>query len=326
MSLTVNQQRRRRLTYAINGDPAVPTWLRPETVPSMARYIEAHTRVRSQNLEQDQLQGISQVNPIDLTVEDNVPDWESEWATVHLPDASSPNPMPPIPPSFQATRTMNTAALPSFKTFVSDSIGKRKRDDSDDEDDSRSVVSSTFAAHQLGSESRAFNLSHLPQSPYAASQLFGRNDSFSLFSIAETKRPHAGSEESGMGSRSATPDLVEHLGHIPFRRALTEEEKESAVSDQFDRDHTPLSQRSKTPIDFPVTVPVSDGSSSTIAFPVSSPDQPISLESPSVVRSRYNSFADLHGGPPFIRSRVHSRLGEIEVGEPGWRTRRESTA
>lgn len=198
----------------------------------------------------------------------------------------------------------------------------------DDEDDARSVVSSTFAAHQLGAESRAFNLSHLPQSPFAASQLFGRNDSFSLFSIAETKRPYAGSDESGMGSRSVTPDLVDqHPGHIPFRRALTEEEKESsAVTEPFGHEQTPLSHRAKTPIDFPVTIPVSNGSSSTIAFPMSSPDQPFSIESPSVVRSRYNSFADLHGGPPFIRSRVHSRLGEVEIGEPGWRTRRESTA
>lgn len=199
----------------------------------------------------------------------------------------------------------------------------------EDEDDSRSVVSSTFAAHQLGSESRPLNLSHLPQSPFAASQLFGRNDSFSLFSIAETKRPYyTGSDGSEMGSRSVTPDLVDqNPGHIPFRRALTEEEKDSsAVSDQFGRDHTPLTQQAKTPIDFPVTVPVSNGSSSTIAFPVSSPEQPINLDSPGVVRSRYNSFADLHGGPPLIRSRIHSRLGDIEVGEPGWRTRRESTA
>lgn len=198
----------------------------------------------------------------------------------------------------------------------------------EDDDDSRSVVSSTFAAHQLGSESRPFNLSHLPQSPFAASQLFGRNDSFSLFSIAETKRPYAGSDESGMGSRSVTPDLTDQRpGHIPFRRALTEEEKESSsVSDQFGREHTPMAQRSKTPVDFPITIPVSNGSASTIAFPMSSPEQPNSLDSPGVIRSRYNSFADLHGGPPFIRSRVHSRLGDVDVGEPGWRTRRESTA
>lgn len=199
----------------------------------------------------------------------------------------------------------------------------------EDEDDSRSIVSSTFAAHQLGSESRPFNLAHLPQSPFAASQLFGRNDSFSLFSIAETKRPYSGSDESGMGSRSVTPDLNDQQPrHVPFRRALTEEEKDSpSPLDQFGRERTPLTQGSNTPIDFPVTVPITlQGSSSSIAFPLSSPEQHFSVDSPGAMRSRYNSFAELHGGPPFIRSRVQSRLGDIEVGEPGWRTRRESTA
>lgn len=203
----------------------------------------------------------------------------------------------------------------------------------EDEDDSRSVItsytSSPFAAHQLGSDSRHLGLAHLPQSPFAASQLFGRNDSFSLFSIAETKRPYADSDESGLGSRSVTPDIGDaHPAHAPFRRALTEEEKEPvSVADPFAHDQTPLAQGSKTPIEFPVTVPVAmNGSSSSIAFPMSSPEQPLSFDSPGGVRSRYNSFADLHGGPPFVRSRVHSRLGEIDAGEPGWRTRRESTA
>ncbi|KAI0348150.1 hypothetical protein BDW22DRAFT_1424361 [Trametopsis cervina] len=204
----------------------------------------------------------------------------------------------------------------------------------DDDDDSRSVISSfasPFAAHQLGSDSRSFNLPYLPQSPFAASQLFGRNDSFSLFSIAETRRPRYGSEESGLGSRPITPDFrddsVLHLNHAPFRRAFTEEDKDPlTTSEHFGGDHTPVAQGLRTPIDFPVTVPVSvDGSTSSVAFPVSSPEQPYGLDSPGGVRSRYNSLADIHG-PSFIRSRVQSRLDNFDFGEPGWRTRRESTA
>ncbi|KAJ3558998.1 hypothetical protein NM688_g604 [Phlebia brevispora] len=209
----------------------------------------------------------------------------------------------------------------------------------EDEDDSRSIISTTtspFTAHQLGAESRSFNhLSHLaslPQSPFAASQLFGRNDSFSLFSIAETKRPNSGSEENGFPSRPMTPgdDLQDddsRPNHAPFRRALTEDEKDPmSLSSQYSQGTSPYAQGSKTPIDFPVTVPVStDGSTSSVAFPVSSPDQSSGFDSPQGVRSRYNSFADLHGaGHP--RSRVQSRLGDHDAGEAGWRTRRESTA
>lgn len=205
----------------------------------------------------------------------------------------------------------------------------------DDDDDTRSVISSAtspFAAHQLGSESRSLNLSYLSQSPFAASQLFGRSDSFSLFSIAETKRKRSGSEDSGLGSRAATPDFEEdsiiRLNHAPFRRAFTDDDKDPvSLSEHYSHDLGALAQGSRTPVDFPVTIPVSmDGSTSTVAFPVSSPEQAHSLESPGGIRSRYNSFADLHG-PAFIRSRVHSRLADnIDVGEAGWRTRRESTA
>lgn len=209
----------------------------------------------------------------------------------------------------------------------------------EDDEDTRSIISTTtspFTAHQLGADSRSFNhlshLAHLPQSPFAASQLFGRNDSFSLFSIAETKRPNSGSEENGFGSRPLTPrnDLEDddsRPNHAPFRRALTEDEKDPiSLTSQFNQDNSPFAQGSKTPIDFPVTVPVTiDGSTSSVAFPTSSPDQTSGFESPQGVRSRYNSFADLHGAP-FIRSRNQSRLGDLDAGEAGWRTRRESTA
>ncbi|OSD06137.1 hypothetical protein PYCCODRAFT_1361249 [Trametes coccinea BRFM310] len=216
-----------------------------------------------------------------------------------------------------------------------------KVDDDDDEDDRRSIISSMtspFAAHQFGSESR-LNLYAHPQSPFAASQLFGRTDEpFNLFSIAETKRLYSGSDESGFGSRPMTPmDTFATARFIrenpvPFRRVLTEEDKDSvSIGDRFQSDQSPYADRSRTPVEFPVTVPVSvEGAMSSVQFPVSSPDQPHALESPGVLRSRFNSDADFDGAPPFIRSRVQSRLGESfsvgAFGEPGWRTRRESTA
>ncbi|KAI8981204.1 hypothetical protein BD414DRAFT_93204 [Trametes punicea] len=216
-----------------------------------------------------------------------------------------------------------------------------KVDDDEDEDDRRSIMTSMtspFAAHQLGSESR-LNLYAHPQSPFAASQLFGRTDEpFNLFSIAETKRPYSGSDESGFGSRPMTPmdgfATARFLREnpVPFRRVLSEEDKDSiSVTDRFRHDQSPTAARSRTPVEFPVTVPVSiEGATSSVQFPVSSPDQPYAVESPGVLRSRFNSDADFDGAPPFIRSRVQSRLGESfsvgAFGEPGWRTRRESTA
>ncbi|KAI0931455.1 hypothetical protein AcV7_001170 [Taiwanofungus camphoratus] len=217
-------------------------------------------------------------------------------------------------------------------------LEKLAKVDDDDDDDRRSVtsnVTSPFAAHQLGAESRSFTLAHHPQSPFAASQLFGRTDEpFNLFSIAETKR-YARSDESFVASRPITPkddireDRLIRENPVPFRRALTEDEKDPvSLSDKFSNDNSPTAPGSKTPIDFPVTVPVSaDGSMSSVQFPVSSPDQAYMFESPGMLRSRFNSYADFDIATPFIRSRVQSRLGEsFAIGDPGWRTRRESTA
>ncbi|KAI0639865.1 hypothetical protein C8Q77DRAFT_1185647 [Trametes polyzona] len=216
-----------------------------------------------------------------------------------------------------------------------------KVDDDEDEDDRRSIMSSMtspFAAHQFGSESRSLHLYAHPQSPYAASQLFGRTDEpFNLFSIAETRRLYSGSDDSALGSRPITPmdgfatARFIRENPVPFRRALTEEDKDSlTAADKFQRD-SPVAGGPNTPIEFPVTVPVTiEGATSSVQFPVSSPDQPSAIESPGVLRSRFNSYADFEGSPPFIRSRVQSRLGESfsvnTFGEPGWRTRRESTA
>ncbi|KAH9858260.1 hypothetical protein C2E23DRAFT_880897 [Lenzites betulinus] len=216
-----------------------------------------------------------------------------------------------------------------------------KVDEDEDEDDRRSIMSSVtspFAAHQFGSD-RSLNLYGHPQSPFAASQLFGRTDEpFNLFSIAETRRLYAGSDDSGLGSRPITP-LDEFAtarfireNPVPFRRVLTEEDKDSlSMGDKFQRDNSPQAGGSNTPIQFPVTVPVTiEGAISSVQFPLSSPEQSSAIESPGFVRSRFNSYADFEGSPPFIRSRVQSRLGESwsvgAFGEPGWRTRRESTA
>jgi len=211
--------------------------------------------------------------------------------------------------------------------------------DDDDDDDRRSVASmnSPFPAHQMGFDSFAMNLGHQSQSPFAASQLFGRTDEpFDLYSIAETKRPVSISDNSAWGSRPITPG--EHMQEditwepvsenpAPFRRGLTDEEKDLAnLPNTFTNDESPIAPGSKTPIDFPITVPVSvDGSTSSIQFPGSSPEHGLDSPRPSM-RSRFNSYGDFDVPTPFIRSRVQSRLDSIPTGEPGWRTRRESTA
>ncbi|KAI0081129.1 hypothetical protein K474DRAFT_1614205 [Panus rudis PR-1116 ss-1] len=208
-------------------------------------------------------------------------------------------------------------------------LDKLAKVDDDDDDDRRSIISNintSFASHQLGVESRSLGRNHIPQSPFAASQLFGRSDSFSLFSIAETKRPYSGSEESGFGSRPLTPAEDSRDAHaypVPFRRALTDDDPVS-LSDKFKHEQSPSGNGTKTPVEFPITVPVSTEGLSTVAFPLSSPEQAYGPETPGGFRSRYNSYVDFEG-PNFIRSRVQSRLGD-NFGEAGWRARRESTA
>ncbi|KDQ63031.1 hypothetical protein JAAARDRAFT_120591 [Jaapia argillacea MUCL 33604] len=217
--------------------------------------------------------------------------------------------------------------------------------DDEDEDDRRSVTSTTtspFAAHQLGAES--LSIGRMPQSPFAASQLFGRTDEpFNLFSIAEPKKRAARSEDSGFSSRPMTPNdrhlpeaLIERgrKATAPFRRGLSEDERDSMSLPDSAPDGTPprVPGRS-TPVDFPITIPVSiDGQTSSVQFPISSPDQSYMSETPGGrtilrSRSRFDSYGEYDSATPFIRSRVQSRFADsIGVGEPGWRTRRESTA
>jgi len=215
-------------------------------------------------------------------------------------------------------------------------LEKLAKVDEDDDDDRRSVVSSvtSFPAHQHG-------VSH-PQSPFAASQLFGRKDEpFNLYSIAETKRLGVagfGFDEDGYASRPMTPDLMEGDDGIwepvqenpaPFRRPLSDEEKDpSSLINGFQITDSPTAPGAKTPVDLVITVRGNgEGLMSSIQFPIGSPEG--GLESPhsySHMRTRFNSYGDFDPSTPFIRSRVHSRLDSISLGEAGWRTRRESTA
>ena len=211
----------------------------------------------------------------------------------------------------------------------------------DDEDDRRSISSavSPFAAHQFGDDSLDKGLSQHPQSPFAASQLFGRTDEpFNLFSIAETRRLISGSDDGSFVSRPLTPlshSLEDSWGPetsrpiAPFRRGLVDDDKDlSIITDVFPRDSPAAGSGTKTPLDFPASIPIPNGAMSSIQFPLSSPErQPDSPGPRSMSRSRYNSYVDFDSSTPFIRSRVQSRLTDFFMaGEPGWRTRRESTA
>ncbi|KAG7099823.1 hypothetical protein E1B28_001632 [Marasmius oreades] len=214
-------------------------------------------------------------------------------------------------------------------------VEKLAKVDDDDDDDHRSVISSVnFPAHQFGPD--FLNLGHHSQSPFAASQLFGRDEPFNLYSIAETKRPISGSDDSGF-SRPHTPfnffqDRHEPVWEreadnpAPFRRALSDDEKDIANLPSTFADDSPTGPGSKTPIDFPIMKPANGDGMSSIQFPTGSPEHGPDSAWPSELRSRFNSYADFEAATPFIRSRVQSRLDNIISGEPGWRTRRESTA
>ncbi|KAI0001751.1 hypothetical protein BJV77DRAFT_1076272 [Russula vinacea] len=210
----------------------------------------------------------------------------------------------------------------------------------EDDDDRRSISSavSPFAAHQFGNDTDV-GLARHPQSPFAASQLFGRTDEpFNLFSIAETRRLISGSDEGSFASRPLTPlsqSLDDSWGPqtsgtiAPFRRGLVDDDKDlSIITDVFPRENPTVGSGTKTPLDFPGTIPIPNGAMSSIQFPLSSPErQPDSPRPQSIPRSRYDSYVDFDSSTPFIRSRVQSRLTDFfMVGEPGWRTRRESTA
>jgi 1-phosphatidylinositol-3-phosphate 5-kinase len=194
-----------------------------------------------------------------------------------------------------------------------------RKAEEDDDDDRRSIISSstTFPAHQLGLDS-------FRQSPFAASQFFGMTDEpFNLYSITETRRPFLGTDEGF--SRPETPlwDSV-RINPAPFRRTLLDEEKDPSYAESSPRPHDAMNK-----IEFPtITIkPVSiDTSTSYIQFPIGSPDH-LATPTRTLNRSRgpNTPYGDFEVATPFIRSRVQSRLDPYEA-EPGWRTRRESTA
>ena len=209
-------------------------------------------------------------------------------------------------------------------------LEKLAKVEEDDDDDRRSIVSSvtSFPAHQLGVDP-FINMAH-SQSPFAASQLFGRTDEpFNLYSIAETKRPDFGSYDD-----TAYPDtlyLTEGEDGVwgnpaPFRRTLPDEEKDRGDVPSYNLD----SLNPKGRVEFPTTKPITiDTSTSSIKFPVGSPERPGSPRTTSKTRgsnTNGNTYGEYEVATPFIRSRVQSRLDTLFDTEPGWRTRRESTA
>jgi 1-phosphatidylinositol-3-phosphate 5-kinase len=223
-----------------------------------------------------------------------------------------------------------------------------KVDEDDDQDDRRSIASAATSSFPDimtlgygGRKRHPLMSSHGPQSPF---NLFGKADEpFNLFSIAETRRTLSfGSDDSALNSRPGTPDAeigIEALGvpvrAAPFRRStFPDDDKDTGVTviepDQPAHIGSPLQTQTRSPIDFPRTMAVPQVGPSSITFPGSSSDQGGDYEGPfsgGLVRSRFNSLADVDALPtPFIRSRVQSRLMDSLMGEPGWRTRRDSVA
>ena len=202
----------------------------------------------------------------------------------------------------------------------------------DDDDDRRSVVSSTASPFATHHPSDPYSLARYTNSPFSTSQIQISNqkpDPFNLFSIAETRR---GSESPhSPGGSPGTPydrdgDLI-HSTVVPFRRNLSNDETQPIGIPSSGHERSLSAQSSKLPVEFPITVPVSGGGAvSSVTFPGSPPEH--ALDPVDDIRSRINSsYGDFDGsGTPFIRSRVQSRIPDNFGSEPGWRTRRESTA
>ena len=209
-------------------------------------------------------------------------------------------------------------------------LDKLSKVEDDDDDDRRSVVSSIASPFATHHPSDSY-LSRYTNSPFSTSQVQIPNqkpDSFNLFAIAESKH---GSENlhSPVGSSGASHDKDDliHSTVIPFRRNLSSEEAEPIRIQCPGHEQGVSVQSSRLPVEFPITVPVSgNGAVSSIAFPGSPSEHP--PEYTDGMRSRIDSsYGDLDGpGTPFVRSRVQSRIPDNFGPEPGWRTRRESTA
>lgn len=209
-------------------------------------------------------------------------------------------------------------------------LEKLSKVEDDDEDDRRSVVSGTASPFPTHLPSDPYSLARYTNSPFSTSQVQISNqkpDAFNLFSIAESKR---GSESihSHIGSTDTPHDEDQIPSTVPpFRRNLSSDEAEPFRIQRSGHEHDLSAQSSKLSVEFPITVPVAgNGAVSSIAFPGSPSEH--ALDYTDDIRSRINSsYGDLDGaGTPFVRSRVQSRIPDNFGPEPGWRTRRESTA
>lgn len=207
-------------------------------------------------------------------------------------------------------------------------LEKLAKVEEDDDDDRRSITSSvtSFPAHQHGLQRPS-----LAQSPFAASQLFGSTDEpFNLYSIAETKQPLNAYTSHPTSPILATRDdgMWEQENPAPFRRPLSEDEPGSLPNAFQNGDSSPTAAGINTPQELVLTLPPGkDGLTSSIQFPIKPHE--IAIDSPTLqtrLRTGFDSFGEMDPSTPFIRSRVHSRMDSLLTGEPGWRTRRESTA
>ncbi|EJD52194.1 hypothetical protein AURDEDRAFT_181710 [Auricularia subglabra TFB-10046 SS5] len=198
--------------------------------------------------------------------------------------------------------------------------------DADDDDDRRSIVSSfsfsapsPFTAHQL-----APAIQNTPdlQSPYTASALFGNmEDPFGMLQDGADARRSLGSSEDGR-------DWDDNDSTAPFRRNISDEDKVEVMTNASKNVDVSPAEDSAPEISVSLngelldTIPP-EGQQSSIQFPGSGSVETDSPR-PSVRTSRVNSAVDGDLRMEMLRSRAQSRVGPM--GEPGWRTRRESTA
>jgi 1-phosphatidylinositol-3-phosphate 5-kinase len=208
-------------------------------------------------------------------------------------------------------------------------LEKLSKVEDDDDDDRRSVVSSTASPFATHHPSDAY-LSRYTNSPFSTSQVQipgQKSDTFNLFAIAESQRGSEGTHSSVVPTGAPHDDDLIHSTVVPFRRNLSNDEAEP-IRIQCSGNERDLPAHSQNDsVDFPITVPVpGNGAISSIAFPGSPSEH--ALEYTDDIRSRINSsYGDFDGtGTPFVRSRVQSRIPDNFGPEPGWRSRRESTA
>lgn len=209
----------------------------------------------------------------------------------------------------------------------------------DDDDDRRSIASmqsSSFPPHQLESVQSAYLG---PHSPFSAQTLLSHSYDANLALPEPTLHHRMLSNGPKVTDRDAPIDADESPAVAPFRRNVDDDKEPGPGPDADEAIEQYLSDTETKSA--PLRPGLSGGArpSASIAFPTihepkesfihfpgsSSPD---GADSPKPLRSRVSSFATEIDAitPPFLRSRVHSRLGGLEVGEPGWRTRRESSA